>query len=359
MSASTETTAAGRWLAEQAIARPHLVAAAGRVIASGGRSNDACLDARQFLEHQLGPAPAAATAGLTPTLTLTDYRHAARALHGAGRPAAGDILDDIAPTGAELGGAAAAWRSRYAARQPTADERYAASLITRGQVLVRDELCRGIDGAGYSRGHHPRSGKPAIIVTTSAGTREIVTFANRDDAMAWMVGRAPEATGPLRVTAGPATRTAREEEVLAFLLSDPRQAAGAGITVSPASMTTHLRAEALSAWRKLASGGGTPDLAAVATWYGRSLLRAPGWAADSIGWPGATRAMAYLHRLAATPVTAAQARAAATALTEADATSVPLAAASTVPVPRVRPGMTQPPPAPGLDPAAQVHPHFF
>ena len=29
------------------------MAAAGRVIAAGGRSNDACLDARQFLEHQL------------------------------------------------------------------------------------------------------------------------------------------------------------------------------------------------------------------------------------------------------------------------------------------------------------------
>ena len=313
MSDHAESPAGGQWLAEQVLARPHLLGAAGRVIAAGDRSNDACLDARQFLEHQLGADPAV-------TLTLGDYRHAVHALYSAGMTHGGDILDAIAPTEAELGGAARAWQGRYAHRQPTADERFAASRISRGEVMVKDEQCQGIDGASYARAWYPHSGKPAIVVTSSAGTREIVNFANRDDAWAWMTGRAPEATGPVRTTAtGPGTRTAREEEVLAFLLRDPSRARPVAGLVAPESMTTHLRAEALAAWQKLADTGGGPDFEAVAARYARSLLRAPRWAAGDIGWPGATRARAYLDRLAATPVTEPQARAAAEFITTADA----------------------------------------
>jgi hypothetical protein len=313
MSDQSKAPAGGRWLAGQVLARPHLLGVAGRVIAAGDRSNDACLDARQFLEHQLGADPKV-------TLTLGDYRHAVNALYSAGMAAGGDILDAIAPTGAELGGAARAWQARYAQRQPTADERFAASRISRGEVIVKGEQCLGIDGAGYARAYYPHSGKPAIVVTFSGGTREIVNFANRDDAWAWMTARAPEASGPLRTTAtGPGTRTTREEEVLAFLLRDPMRAAPVARLLAPGSMTTHLRAEALAAWRKLAPDDGGPQFEAVATWYGRSLLRAPRWAADEIGWPGASRAMAYLDRLTATPVTESQARVAAEFLAFADA----------------------------------------
>ena len=108
MSDQSEAPAGGRWLAGQVLARPHLLGVAGRVIAAGDRSNDACLDARQFLEHQLGADPKV-------TLTLGDYRHAVNALYSAGMAAGGDILDAIAPTGAELGGAARTWQARYAA----------------------------------------------------------------------------------------------------------------------------------------------------------------------------------------------------------------------------------------------------
>jgi hypothetical protein len=350
MSDQSQAPAGGRWLAGQVLARPHLLGAAGRVIAAGDRSNDACLDARQFLEHQLGANPAV-------TLTPGDYRHAANALYSAGLAAGGDILDAIAPTGAELGGAARAWQARYAARQPTADERSAASRISRGEVIVKGEQCLGIDGAGYARAYYPHSGKPAIVVTFSGGTREIVNFANRGDALAWMVGRAPEASGPLRTTAtGPGTRTAREEEVLAFLLRDPLRAAPVARLVAPESMTTHLRAEALDAWHKLAPRDGGPQFEAVASWYGRSLLRAPRWAADEIGWPGASRAMAYLDRLAATPVTESQARAAAGLLASADAGSpayqghLPqFAVAQRTPLlPAPAPVATRPDPAPRL-----------
>ena len=61
----------------------------------------------------------------------------------------------------------------------------------------------------------------------------------------------------------------------------------------------------------------------IAEAFGRRLLRAPGTAAEDIGWPGATRAMAYLQRLAATPVTEAQARSSAEAIAQADAAAAP------------------------------------
>lgn len=84
-------------------------------------------------------------------------------------------------------------------------------------------------------------------------------------------------------------------------------------------MTTHLRAELLAAWKWTTAAGGAPGFGVIAEAYGRRLLRAPGAMAEDIGWPNATRAMAYLHRLAETPVTEAQARASATAIARADA----------------------------------------
>jgi hypothetical protein len=135
--------------------------------------------------------------------------------------------------------------------------------------------------------------------------------------------------------------------VLAFLLRDPRQAGPLARLVAPGSMTTHLRAEALAAWQRLAADGGGPPLDIVATRYARSLLRAPSWAAGDIGWPGATRALAYLDRLAATPVTEPQARAAAAFLATADAGGpahqghLPQAAPAQRP-----PAQLPPPPAP-------------
>jgi hypothetical protein len=89
-------------------------------------------------------------------------------------------------------------------------------------------------------------------------------------------------------------------------------------------MTSHLRAELLDALAWTTHHGGAPDCQVIAEAYGRRLLRAPGWAAAEIGWPGATRASGYLQRIVATPVTSAQAHAAVSAVARADAEAAAL-----------------------------------
>jgi hypothetical protein len=329
------------WLAAQAAQRPRAVTRAGQIIAAGGRSNDACLHARQFLERALGAGPDA-------VFTFTDYRQAADWLHGARRAEHGDILETLASTDAELRAARPAWEQRYAGRPETAAERDAGAQIRTGAVVERGEAGQGVDGAWYTRAWYTRSSRPAIVVTTSALTEEVVAFASTDDAGNWLKTRDPAATGPLVTTAtGPFTRAAREEELLAFLVRQPGDARSISPLVSPRTWTTHLRAELFEALQWLTSGGGRPGFGVVAEAFTRRLLRAPGWAAGDIGWPGASRAMAYLQRLAATPVTAAQAFTAAQKLAGADAAALsPAPGISPSFVPGATTAQRKPPTAP-------------
>jgi len=304
----------GTWLAGQALARPGELATVMRLIAAGGRSNDDCLHARQYLERVLGASPER-------PFTAGDYQHAARLLHrDAGSLALGDVMEALADTDGELRAAVAVWQARYAARPETQPERQAAAQLRAGDVKESGQAARGLDGAWYTRAWYPRSGKPAVVVTSSALSEEIVNFANTGDAQSWLASRSPGTPGPLRTTeTGPVTRTAREEELLAFILRDPRAGAGVAALTGPATWTTHLRAELFSAWKWASAEGGAPGYGVIAAAYTRRLLRAPATAAEDIGWPGATRAIAYLQRLTATPVTPAQAHTAAAALAEADA----------------------------------------
>jgi hypothetical protein len=338
----------GAWLAALALGSPQEIATAMRLIAAGGRSNDACLHARQFLEHALGAA------GQRP-LTGADYRHAANLLDGGGHAPLGTVMESLAWVDGELHAAAPAWHGRYAARPQTQPERAAENQIRHGDVVESGHAGQGTDGAHYARAYYPRSGKPAVVITTSAMTEEIVNFANTADAAGWLASRSAGVTGPLRTSAtGPASRTAREEELLAFLVREPGSAARLAGMAGPATFTTHLRAELFTALRWVTAAGGTPGYSVIAEAYGRRLLRAPAAAADDIGWPDATRAMAYLHRLATTPVTGAQAEAAATVLATVDAAARQARQQVTaVPAARRAPAVT---PAPGERPLLQLPP---
>ena len=233
-------------------------------------------------------------------------------------------MDALASVTWELQAAAPAWHNRYAARPQTQPERIAADQIRNGDVVESGHAGPGIDGAHYSRAYYPRSGKPAIVITTSAMTEEIVNFANTHDAAAWLASRSAGITGPLPTSAtGPASRTAREEELLAFLAREPGRGARLAGMAGPATFTTHLRAELFAALRWATAVGGTPGYSVIAEAYGRRLLRAPAAAAGDIGWPNATRAMAYLNRLVVTPVTESQAAAAAGLLAAVDAAASP------------------------------------
>jgi hypothetical protein len=280
-------------LADWSLAHQDQLATAMRLIAAGGRSNDACLHARQFLEQAL-------TAAGMQTLTSADYRHAAVLLYGDRRSLAlGDVMDALAGTDGELRGAVPAWHARYAARPETQPERQAAAQLRTGEVKESGQASRGLDGAWYTRAWYPRSGKPAVVVTSSALSEEIVNFANTGDARSWLESRSPAMTGPLRTTAtGPTTRTAREEELLAFILRDPQAGMSVAALAGPATWTTHLRTELFAAWQWATAEGGAPGYGVIAAAYTRRLLRArstrlrtsagpvpPARPPTSSGWP--------------------------------------------------------------------------
>ena len=157
------TMSPGERLAAWVAAREAEAATAMRLIAAGGRSNDSCLHARQFLEQSLG-------SGQGSPLTGADYWQAASLLDGRGKTQLGAAMDALASVSWELQAATPAWHNRYAARPQTQPERIAADQIRNGNVVESGHAGPGIDGAHYSRAYYPRSGKPAIVITTSAGS---------------------------------------------------------------------------------------------------------------------------------------------------------------------------------------------
>ena len=317
-------------LADWIVAHQDKLATAMRLIAADGRSNDACLHARQFLDQSLG-------VGGMRRLTSADYLQAANLLDSVNQTQLGAVMDALASVDGELRAAAPAWYQRYAARPQTGPEQIAAAKIRNGEVVESKATGQGIDGAHYAMAYYPRSGKPAIVITTSAMTEEIINFANTQDAAAWLAARSTEITGPLPTSAtGPASRTAREEELLAFLVRDAGRGTRLAGTAGPATFTTHLRAELFAAVRWTTAVGGTPGYSVIADAYGRRLLRAPADIAQDIGWPDATRAMAYLNRLAATPVTESQAAAAAGMLAAVDTAASQARQLMTAPSPAAR-----------------------
>jgi hypothetical protein len=163
---------------------------------------------------------------------------------------------------------------------------------------------RGADGSRYAFFHAegmPGGPLPAAGIRTSAGQDEAMVFHDESGARQWLADRGPAAHGPLRTTAdgGPPISTVYEEEILARLLKDPDEPALTGLIPDIAMFTSHLRAElywAVTRWE--------PDQ--VREKFAGAMLRAPGWALPETGWD-ARRALAYLDRLQATPVTPAQA----------------------------------------------------
>ena len=85
----------------------------------------------------------------------------------------------------------------------------------------------GVDGAAYEPGAFTIGGKQEpILVITGRGTAEFVTDWPGFDAMAdWVSSRGSTAAGPLAPPpAGPGCRAWEEDQVLARLVTSPREA---------------------------------------------------------------------------------------------------------------------------------------
>ena len=356
-----------RELVERLTSTPELGAMAARAIQQGRYDGtDACLYARRVLDRELGAGPDGAAEWV--------YRQAAGKLHLAGRQAEGFALRLIADTSSVLAAAAADWHGRYLSRPVTASERAALAMIAAGivhPVVLPGDVQGGLgaDGALYTPASVTADDgmtAPAVIVTTPAGTTEVVTgFADARERAAWLGDRtalpppgdaAAPAAAPLRsCTGGPDCRTAREERALSWLLTRENPP-GPGLVLGERSFTSCTRAEIYLA---LADARGTargrPCLPDVRDRLARRMLRAPAWAHPLTGGPFGCTALAYFDRLAATALTALEGRCAFEALVQEDAGALcgrraeglrlRVPAARLVPFPRPAPGATSWPPS--------------
>jgi len=294
---------------------PVLVALAATVTGGAYGEETGRLFARRYLERELDAGPD----GLGEWV----YREASGKLRAQGHAAEAQALAAIADTSGLLAETSARWAGRFAARRVTASERDGLRLIEENAVrpVTGPDGVQGgglgADGARYTPATATvpeGAGIPAVIVTTHAGTAEVVTGFSRnfgrDDWLADRLAPAPGSSGlpssasPLRSsTDGPACRTAWEEAALAWLLNDDRPGSGRAPKLGERCFTTCTRAEIYLAWRDASDReSGHPTAASVREELALRMLRAPGWAAPFTGWPFGHRALAYFDRIAATPV---------------------------------------------------------
>jgi hypothetical protein len=345
-----------RWFVGRLMRAPGIGGEARELIRRAGGGADACLRARRIVEYELNAGPD----GIGEWV----FREAAATLRAAGRPAESAALADIADTSGLLAAASREWHGRYLGRPPATAERADADLVHSECVRLGGRHPRpGDDGALYAPGTITGPGgepHPVAVVFTHARTAEVVTgFRHEYEQAAWLASRGLDtlqpAASPLTGTLdGPWCRTAREELVLAWLLRGSPGRGDAGDEtgqLAARAFSTYARSECYLAWRTVTRDGGPGAdgtvAGAVRAELARRLLRAPGWAAEYVGWPFGEFALAYADRLAATSVSDVRGRTAARELIREDRQAAEIASraspASSQAVrlaPRPRPGET-------------------
>jgi len=308
------------WLAEQARRDLAVVSRAGRYLSDGHRSNDACLRARRYLEWRWRLDPLRLPGG-------QEWQDAAQYLDRSGQGAAAVVLQAAADIDGELRAVAAAWTARYAACPAGDAETALARLLTDGTVRPAGDPVPGVDGSVYQLADAcPAPGYPAevtVLVTTMTGRDLAAGFATPDAALAWLSGRSRNpgqaASGKWRPLGDPAVehlpRVTLEEHALGWALHHAGTLPGSGAGLGDLAWSADCRREIAAALGTLTRHGEQARLPEVAAQLARRMLRAPGWAADQVGWPAGEWAQHYLGRLAATPVRETAARQAVAALT--------------------------------------------
>jgi hypothetical protein len=304
----------GQWLVRKAESDPEVVTRASWYLTGGGRGNDACLKARRYLERYWEMDPAFTPSG-------TEYRRAAHLLEAAGQLRLAEFFHQIAGTETELAAAAQAWTARYALRPGSQAEQVLAGQLRDGTITMTGDVLRGVDGACYqpatSTLDPARPGEPVIVVTTMTSRELVAGFATGQAAAGWLADRSR--AGRSRPLADPPVehlpRLTLEEHVLAWLLHHPRWLPDVGPGVRARLWTADCRAEIDAALRTATGRDQRAGYFQVEAELGRRMLRAPGWAAEQVGWPFGHWAQAYLRRLGDTSVSEDAARRAFQALT--------------------------------------------
>jgi hypothetical protein len=179
----------------------------------------------------------------------------------------------------------------------------------------------GVDGAAYEPGAFTVSGeqKPVLVIT-GRGTAELITDWPSFGAMAsWVASRGTTGTGPL--TPPPSRHDCRaweEDQVLARLITSPRDTWRLTTGLTPDTFTTDVRYDLYQAVVAVAGRSGSYAPEQVAAELRRRLAVVPPYALVNYGGATGLFARAYLNRLTETTVDRDTAISAASILVQED-----------------------------------------
>ncbi len=288
---------------------------ARKAVEEGDGSPGAHIAARRDLDREMR--------ALLPWPSGEDYARAATDYERMGRTDDAALLRRMAAAGTLIAAARTAWNTRYDAR-PTAPAAEMTGAMRQAGIIDFDPAgpYLGVDGAAYEPGAFTIGGKQApILVITGRGTSEFITDWASFDAMAdWVASRGTTAGGPLTPPpAGPGCRAWEEDQVLARLVTSPRDAPQLTAGLTPDTFTTDVRYDTYQAITALAGRGGYYALEQLAAELGVRMAAVPPYALVNYGGATGLFARAYLSRLASTEVSGEAAAATASMLIQEDA----------------------------------------
>jgi hypothetical protein len=252
-----------------------------------------------------------------------DYARAATDYERMGRTDDATLLRRMAATDTLIADAKVEWNTRYDARPPTLAGEMIGAMRQAGMIDFDPAgPYMGVDGAAYEPGALTIGGKPEpVLVITGRGTAEFITDWPGFDAMGdWIASRGSTASGPLTApTAGTDCRAWEEDQVLARLVSSPREAPLLTAALTPDTFTTDVRYDVYQAIVTLADRGGYYTPEQLEAELRMRMAAVPTYALVNYGGATGLFARAYLARLASTEVSGVAAAATAPLLVQEDA----------------------------------------
>ena len=288
---------------------------ARQTIEDGDGSPAAHIAARRDLDREMR--------ALRPWPSGEDYARAAADYERMGRTDDAALLRRMAAADTLIAAARAEWNTRYDAR-PTAPAAEMIDAMRKAGIIDFDPAgpYRGADGAAYEPGALTIGGKyEPVLVIAGRGTAELVTDWSGFDAMAeWVASRGSTASGPLTPPpAGSDCRAWEEDQVLARLVTSPRDAPQLTAALPPDTFTTDVRYDVYQATVTLAGRGGYYAPEQLAAQLRMQIAAVPPHGLAGYGGAAGLFARAYLDRLASTEVTSETAAATASILVQEDA----------------------------------------
>jgi len=311
------TSASGFWLTDILQSDVTMLGMAGEQYAAGTDAETGALAARRSLDGQLR-----VTSGWP---RPEDYARMAADYEAAGRADEAALLRRVAETEELRAEARARWNHRYTGHPAGTADEMIATMADSGMIdFDPDGPYRGIDGALYRPGALAITDleHPIVVVATRAGLELAVEWADYAAMSAWTAGRGSTASGPLDAPPTPGGhrfRPWREEQVLARMLEAAGEVTALAAALPPDTFTADVRYDIYAAIISVTSQGQRPGPENVAAELDRRLAWLPDHALPAYGGPAGLAAQAYLSRLAATPVTSAEAIEAASTLHQEDA----------------------------------------